>query len=305
MNPISAKVSKLSVIVLNYNAESFLKQCLLSLRFDQSSEYEVIVVDNASSDGSVAMVKQQFPEVKLVTSDINLGFAGGNNLGLKEAHGEYLLFLNPDTTVPKETIPTMLEYMESHPDVGLATCYVELATTGKIDPACHRGLPTPWASFCYFGKLEKLFPKIKLFSGYHLWYKDLSKIHEIDSPSGTFFLVRRSIIDRVGSFCEDYFMYAEDLDLSYRIKQAGYKIMFVPTVEITHFKGVSSGIKEHSQNVTTADTVTKNRSIGAFYDTMRLFYKRHLADQYPFVVNWLVYLAINIKKAIALRAKTV
>jgi len=296
---------KLSIIILNFNAESFLKQCLLSLRDHQTADYEIIVVDNDSSDGSEDMVKRQFPEIKLVTSDRNLGFAGGNNLGVKEAQGQYLLFLNPDTTVPGETIPTMLAYMEAHPDVGLATCYVELAKNGQIDPACHRGFPTPWASFCYFGKLEKLFPKIKLFSGYHLWYKDLSKTHEIDSPSGTFYLVRHHVIDQVGSFCEDYFMYAEDLDLSYRIKQAGYKIMFVPDVKIIHFKGVSSGIKEHSQNVTTANTATKIRSISAFYDTMGLFYKKHLAEKYPYVLNWLVYIAITAKKAIALRSKTV
>ena len=283
---------RLSVIILNYNTKELLKGCLKSvldsLFLIQNSE--MIVVDNGSSDGSVEMVRDKFSKVKLIVNSKNLGFAKGNNLGMKVAEGNYILLLNSDTMVEKETLPKVVKFMEENPKVGVATCRVELAD-GELDPACHRGFPTPWASLTYFFGLEKLFPKSKIFGQYHQTYKDLHTTHEIDSPSGSFYLVRRKTIDEVGLLDEDFFMYGEDLDWSFRIKQAGWKIMYVPEVKITHFKKQSG-----RENV---DLEERKRATDHFYQTMKLFYRKHYQDKYPFFVNWIMIWGINLKQQLS------
>jgi len=248
-----AKKVDLSVIILSYNTRELLRKCLKSVfksiecgvqSIDKNQpklqtqtskfSFEVIVVDNASTDGSGQMVKSNFPRVKLIENPENYGFTKGNNIGIKSSTGKYLLLLNSDTTVLPDTFKTMLDFMERNPKVGVATCRVEFPD-GTLDPACHRGFPTPWNAFTYFSRLEKLFPKTKLFGGYHLGWKDLNKIHEIDTPTGAFYLIRRRVIEKVGILDERYFMYAEDIDLSYRVKNAGWKIMFVPKTKICRY----------------------------------------------------------------------
>lgn len=313
---------ELSVIILNYNTKELLKQCLNSLLENhelriRNQEYEVIVVDNGSTDNSVEMVKEfinkhsrQFasgteslsrerkvrvphirensrkPPIKLIENRANLGFAKGNNQGIKVAKGKYVLLLNSDTVVEKDTLSVMVKFMEENPKVGVATCRVELPD-GKLDPACHRGFPTPWASLTYFLGLEKLFPKSKIFAQYHQTFKDLNTIHEIDSLTGAFYFVRHTVVNRVGLLDEDYFMYGEDLDWSYRIKQAGWKIMYLPDVKITHLKRQSG-----RENVSAEE---RKKATGYFYSTMKLFYQKHYQDKYPFFINWLMIWGINLK----------
>ncbi len=285
----------LSIIIVSYNTREYLKISLLSLtQALQKSQLksEIFVVDNASQDASKKMVATKFPDVHLLANKENIGYAKANNLAMRQARGKYILLLNSDTKVPRKTLGHMVNFMEANPLVGVSTCKVKLAN-GWLDPACHRGFPTPWASLCYFLGLERLFPKIKLFSGYHLYYLDLSTTHEIDSAVGAFYLVRKSVVNQVGLLDEDFFMYGEDLDWSYRIKQAGWKIMFVPDISITHYKkssGRESGNRE-----------ARVKSTAAFYDTMKIFYKKHLVKRYPRSVMWLTFLFIDMAKLFALR----
>ena len=180
------KHADVSIIIVNYNACEFLKRCIASLFDAISSEitYEVIIVDNASTDGSVEMVRKEFPKsVTLIDSKENLGFSKGNNLGIRHAKGRYLLFLNPDTEMQRKTLERMVSFMDSQKDVGAATCFVRLAD-GSIDDGSHRGFPTPWNAFTYFSGIAKLFPKSQFLNGYNLGWRDLDTVHEIDALVG-------------------------------------------------------------------------------------------------------------------------
>ena len=281
---------KLSIIIVNYNTKEYLRQALQSIK--QSTDQldkEVIVVDNASTDDSLNLVKHNFPWVKLIASPQNLGYAAANNLGLKQASSEYILFLNSDTEILPDTLSIMIDFMDQHKDVGVSTCRVELPT-GQIDPASHRGFPTPWAALTYFTGLETAFPKLRLFGQYHQGWQDLSMIHEIDSPAGAFFLTRKQILDAIGSFDDRFFMYAEDLDLALRIKQAGWKVMYVPTTKIIHHKKKSG---RHS-----ADPHLRRTTSQHFFTTMKLFYDKHYKNRYPFIVRWLVLIGIRLIRSI-------
>ena len=293
----------LSIIIVNYNVKDLLRDCLQSLRpliVNSEPLIEVFVVDNASKDGSVEMVGQEFPQVKLIASEKNLGFAKANNLALRQAQGRLLLFLNPDTTVPAETLPEMIKLMEENPKVGVATCFIELAS-GGMDPDCHRGFPTPWASFCHFSGLVKIFPRSKIFGQYHQTWKDLRQTHEVDSCCGAFMLVRREAMDGVGVWDEDFFFYGEDLDWCYRFREKGWKVVFYPHVKIIHHKGASSGMKKSSQEVTTASVDSKRRARKASTDAMRLFYNKHYRQKYPAPITWLVLGGIKLMEKIRLR----
>src|SRR3989338_11396470 len=290
----------LSIIIVSYNTKDFLKKCIESIQDGIGSKlkYEIIVVDNASSDGTVEEIKS-FDKLrtrfKFIANDKNLGFSKANNIGVKHATGEYLLFLNPDTIINPETLETMIDFMDKNKDAGAATCKVVLPN-GEIDDSSHRGFPTPWNAFCYFSGLTKLFPHSKLFSGYTMGWKDLSTIHEIDACGGAVMLVRRKAGDDVKWWDEDYFFYGEDLDFCYRLKQKGWKIFYYSNVSILHYKGVSSGIKDISKDRTTANKETRNRASKARFDAMRIFYKKHYEKKYPRFVSWLVHKGIDIKE---------
>ncbi len=297
---------KLSVIIINYNCRDLLLICLEKLTefIRESKDYEVFVVDNNSRDGSAKALAEKFPWVNLITNNENLGFARANNQALKLAKGEYILLLNPDTEVPPETLEKVLRYMDERQDIGGLTCRVELAD-GSLDPACHRGFPTPWASISYFLGLERLFPKSKIFGRYHMTWENLKKPHEIDSPSGCFFLFRREVLERVGYLDEDYFLYGEDVDFAFRMKKAGYKIIFYPEVKIIHYKGVSSGVKKSSAAVTTADENTRRLAIRSFYQANWLFYQKHFASRYPFFLNWLFRFGVWLLEKKSLLSKRI
>ncbi|MBI4999286.1 glycosyltransferase, partial [Candidatus Gottesmanbacteria bacterium] len=238
------------------------------------------------------LIRQRGEEnFKLIKNKKNLGFAAGNNIGIKASSGKYILLLNSDTIVFPDTLVSMYRYMDTHPEVGVATCRVEFPD-GQLDPACHRGFPTPWASLTYFLGLERLFPKSKIFGRYHLGFLPMDKLHEIDSPTGAFYLVRQEIIDKVGFLDEDYFMYGEDLDWSYRIRQAGWKIMYYPYVKIIHLKKQSGRVGENPE--------VRKQATCHFYETMKIFYKKHYKAEYPGVVTVLILLAIEVKKRLDL-----
>jgi GT2 family glycosyltransferase len=288
----------LSIIILNYNTAAFLRNCLASIADAgiQNLTYEVIIVDNASTDDSVAIVKKEFPAVTLIVNEKNLGFSAGNNVGVRKASGRYVLFLNSDTLLEKNTLETLVSFMDQRKDAGAATCFVRLPD-GRLDDAAHRGFPTPLNAFFHFSKIASLFPRSTFFNGYHMGWCRLSETHTIDALAGAFMLVRREAGEQAGWWDEDYFFYGEDLDFCYELKQKGWHIYFVPSVTILHYKGVSGGLKEISQKITTASDATKKRSKKARFDAMRIFYQKHYMKQYPKIVTWLVF------QGIALRSK--
>lgn len=285
-----AKKLDLSIIIVNYNTKVLLRQCLRSLM----SNFEIIVVDNGSKDGSPEMVEKEFPKAKLIKNKENLGFANGNNQALRRAQGKYILFLNSDTVVPKKTIASLLSYLDEHPRVGVVTPRLELRN-GKVDLDCHRGFPTPWASFCYFTGLEKLFPRSRLFGRYHQTWKDLFTIHEMDACCGAFLLTRKKVLKEVGGFDESYFFYGEDLDLCFRIKQKGWKIVYHPKLSAIHYKGTSSGLREETRDISQVDRETRLKVARASTEAMRIFYNKFYREKYPFWVTSFVLLGIKIK----------
>ncbi len=285
----------LGVSIVNFNSGDYLTNCLNSLIKSRVS-LNIWVVDNNSEDDSLEKARKKFPKINYIENKENIGFGRAHNIALKKIQDEYILILNPDTEVGRDVLPELLEYMEKHPDVGAMTCKIVLEN-GKLDWASHRGLPTPLAAFKYYF--------LKDDSLYHLSTKDMEEVHEVDAVSGSFLLTRKSVLDKVGLFDEDYFMYAEDIDLCYRIKEAGKKVIYYPKVSIIHHKGVSSGLKAHSQHVSTASLETRRRSLNAFYETMKIFYKKHLARRYPFFINWLVFFGIDLKWALAKRKLSV
>jgi len=292
---------RLSVVIVNYGLPDDVAPCLESLAADRTHGlFEVILVDNATPGFDDRSFRSRFPWVRLVSSRQNRGFASGCNLGIDRSSTEYVLLLNPDTRVPAGTLSSMLEYLDASSDVGAATCRVNLAD-GNLDPACHRGFPTPWASLTYLLRLERLFPRSRLLGQYHMTWLPLDQIHEIDSPSGCFFLVRRKAIEQVGHLDEEYFMYGEDLDWAKRIKSAGWKIVFNPGVCIVHLKGMVSGIKESSSDRSTSSLADRQRAYHAFYDAMRIFYRKHYQSRNPFFVTWLVMLATSFRERLGAR----
>lgn len=287
----------LSIVIVNFNSGNFLVECLNSLdQVEDEANLKIWVVDNASSDDSIAKARKIYPQVNYLLNKENLGFGKANNLALKQIKNEYILVFNPDCQVMSGTLKFMLNFMEKNPEVGAATCKVEKAD-GSLDWASHRGWPTPEAAFKYYFLNDE--------SLYHLADRPMEKTHEIDALSGAFLFTRKSVLDKVGLFDEDYWLYAEDLDLCFRIKQAGWKIMYVPEIKVLHLKGVISGLKKHSQAISTATIESRLRAFNSFYETMKIFYRKHLAKNYPFFINWLVYLGINLKWALAKRNLTV
>jgi GT2 family glycosyltransferase len=282
----------LTVIILNFNTSELLKKALFSLKKTADINLRTIVVDNASRDDSVAMVKKNFPEIKLIESKKNLGFAGGNNLALSFIDSRYVLFLNPDTEVPADTLGQMVRFMDDNPGVGISTCRVDLKS-GGLDKDCHRGFPTPWAALTHFSGLGKIFPKSRLFNQYYLGYLDLKTTHEIDSVAGAFLLVRKEAADKLGYWDERFFFYGEDLDFCYRYKEAGWKVVYHPSVNILHYKGAASGIRKESRELVKTDLETKKKVAFQSVEAMRLFYKKHYWEKYPWILNQMIFLSLK------------
>ena len=292
----------LSIIIVSYNTKDFIEECLESIKATSKGfDYEIIVVDNASEDNSLEMLKTKFPDVIVVKNQENVGFSKANNLGVEKSKGRYVLFLNPDTVVYEDALLNMVKFMDEHTKAGAATCKLVMPN-GKLDDAAHRGFPNPWNSFSYFSGLSKLFPKSKLFGGYNLGWLDISKTHEIDACAGAFMMIRRQAGEQIGWWDEDYFFYGEDLEFCFRLKEIGWKIYFVPSISALHYKGVSGGIKKVSKEITTANLETKKRATNWRFSAMKIFYRKHYQGKYPFILNWFVILGINLKHWISLRS---
>ncbi|MEK7748968.1 MAG: glycosyltransferase family 2 protein, partial [Bacteroidota bacterium] len=231
---------QLSIIIVNYNVRDFLHHALISLRkATKGIRSEIVVVDNASDDGSTEMLRRRFPNVTLIASKQNLGFARANNLALKRARGAFLLLINPDTVVQEDTLRAMLEFFKNTPEAGLAGCKI-LNPDGTFQLACRRSFPTPWVAFTKIFGLSRLFPRSSWFGKYNLTYLSPEETYEVDAVSGSFMMLRKEVFEKVGGLDEEFFMYGEDLDWCYRIQQSGWKIYYAPLTQIIHYKGEST-----------------------------------------------------------------
>lgn len=266
----------LSIVVLSYKSKFHLSVLIPSIYNSQTRfSYEVIVVDNDSKDGTAEFVESleaKYQRLKIIRN-INNGFAAGNNVGIKQAAGRYILLLNPDTEVQKDTFEVMLNFMEAHPEVGMSGCKLVKAD-GKLDLACRRRFPNPWNSF------KRLF----LFSNKDYNYSDLDENleMEVDSLVGAFILTRKNVIDKIGLLDEQFFMYGEDLDWCWRCKEAGFKVWYYPKTFIYHYKG------ESSKKVAF-------KALRWFHNSMWIFYKKHYFNKYSRIFSVLVYLGIYFR----------
>ncbi|OGJ38647.1 MAG: hypothetical protein A2383_00180 [Candidatus Pacebacteria bacterium RIFOXYB1_FULL_39_46] len=287
------KKADLNIILLNYNAQFWLKKTLTSLKkfYLNKTKYqvEVTVVDNDSTDGSPVMVAKEFRWAKLIKSGGNIGFSAGNNLALKQSTARYTMLLNSDTEFHHgSNLDILIDYLDENPQVGIITPRVELPN-GSLDQASHRGEPTPWAALTYFSGLAKIFPKSSLFGRYHLTFKNLNEIHEIDCCSGAAMIFpTKFMLEKVGLLDERFFMYAEDLDWCHRFREAGKKIIYHPGVQLTHHK-YKSGIKSSSSRFS-------KKIHNMFYDTMLLYYDKWYAAKYPKFFRTLLRYFLFIKK---------
>lgn len=276
-----------SIVIVNFNTKQLTIDAIHSVFQSKTNfSYEIILVDNNSSDGSIATFHQEFPNITIIENKENVGFAKANNQAIRIANGRYILLLNSDTIVQKDTLQVMLNFMENHPKVGASGCKVVLPD-GLLDKACRRGFPTPQASFYHFSGLAKLFPDNPRFNQYQLGHLDSGKDYSVDCLVGAFMLLRREVIEQVGLLDEEFFMYGEDIDWCYRIKEAGWDNYYYPYTSIIHYKGASSRRKAF-------------KIIYEFHRAMILFHRKHFAKNYPFFVNWIIYFAVALKFLAAL-----
>jgi len=283
----------LSIVIVNYNGQEWLAKLLPSLYdfYFQKTKFKVetIVVDNASTDNSVPFI-QTFKWVQLLKTGHNGGFAFGNNFALKNIQSRYVMLLNSDTEFFSKgsDLDVLIEYMDRYSQTGIITPRVEISE-GVMDKACHRGEPDLWTSFTYFIGLAKLFPKSEIFGRYHQTYKNLQEIHTMDVCSGAAMLVRCSAMKEVGLLDERFFMYAEDVDWCKRFREAGYLVVYNPTIKILHHK-YKSGIQNSNSTI-------QSKSQYWFYDTMLQYYDKHYQNHYPKVFRLLLKTYISIKKS--------
>ncbi len=287
---------ELSIIIVNYNTRDLLDDCLESLYAAErpSGGMEIIVVDNASGDGSQAMARQKYPDARLIASQENLGFARANNRGAAVAQGQYLLFLNSDTKVEPRALVEPLGYLKAHPQTGAITVHL-VYPDGRRDPDNHRGFPTPWNSLCHFSGLGRLFPRSPRLNGYFQAYRDFSQTHAIDVIAGSFMMMPAAVCRELGGWDETYFFYGEDIDLCYRLRQAGYVIIYYPHVRVLHYKGASSGLRKESAEIARPPKATRVKVAKESVRAMRLFYEKFYSQKYPRWLTALVLAGIELR----------
>lgn len=281
-----------SIIIVNYNVKYFLEQCLHSVkRGSEGLEVEVIVVDNCSADDSLAYLQPRFPDVRFISNRSNLGFSRACNLGLQEARGAYILFLNPDTLLAEDTLHACIGFFEQRADAGAVGVRM-IDGSGKFLKESKRAFPAPLTSLFKLFGLSRIFPHSRLFSRYHLGHLDAREDHEVDVLAGAFILVRKTVLDAVGAFDEAFFMYGEDVDLSYRIQKGGYKNYYLARTEIIHFKGEST--KRGSLNY-----------VRMFYSAMSTFVKKHYGGTRATFFNAAIHFAIAVRAVLSALAKLI
>lgn len=271
---------KLSVVIVNYNVKHYLWQCLRSVFIaGRDIDMEVFVVDNNSTDGSVPYLRQHFPQVHFIENKENVGFSRANNQAIRQAKGQYVLLLNPDTIVLSNTFHDCIHWLDDTPEAG-AVGVAMYGADGRFALESRRGLPVPWTSLCKMMGLTKLFPKSRLFGRYYMQFLDEKQISRIEVISGAFNMLRRKALDEVGLLDEDFFMYGEDIDLSYRLLKGGWHNYYVPT-PILHYKGESTQRSSY-------------RYVYVFYDAMLIFINKHFRQRYHFF-TYLIQLAVHLR----------
>jgi len=279
----------ISIIIVNYKTQVLTMSCIESVYRSNMGNlaYEIVVVDNASDDGSIEAIEKAYPQARIIKNTENLGFSKANNIGIRTSEANYILLLNSDTIVEPTTIKDSVTFLERHPNAGALGCKV-LLENGQLDPSCKRSFPTPSNGLWHTLKLDQCFKKSKKFGEYNLTFVDDDKIFSIDCVMGAYMLVTRAVIEKVGLLDEDYFMYGEDVDWCYRIKQAGFQIIYYPKVKIVHYKK-ASGIEKRNPKV-----------IAAFYDSMAIFYRKHYIEKYNKILTNCVIKGTIIMKKVAL-----
>lgn len=268
---------ELTICIVTQKARAYLRDCLLSIRDNPySGGQEIVVVDNFSQDGTLDMLRGEFPEVRVIANDRNTGYTYPNNQALRAARGQYLMLLNPDTLVLPGTLETLVDFLKKHPEVGVCGPKV-LNVDGTMQKPCRRGEPRPLAILSYFLGLSALFPKSKVFGGYLLDYLPEDEIQAVDGVSGSCMLIRGAVIEKIGYLDEQFFAYQEDADFCHRTRQAGWKVYFVPTARLVHFGGRGGS------------RVQPFRSIVAWHKSYYLYYRKNLAKNYFFLLNWIYY----------------
>jgi len=282
----------LGIVIVNWNTADELERCLETVFASEGDfTYRVVVVDNDSDDGSPEMVREKFPRAELLETGDNLGYPKGNNVGLRHLgyHGigevdsdapRYAVLLNPDTEVPPTAFYEMLQFMDSRPDIGIAGPRLTLPD-GSLDKACRRGFPTPMVSFYHFSGLAKLFPDNETFGRYNMTFADPANELEVDSVVGAYLQIRKEAIEKVGLLDEIYFMYAEDIDWCYRVKQAGWKVWYYAPVTVYHVKRAASKKSAKAQF--------------EFWRAMLIFYRKYYRHTTPFIVHSIILMALLFK----------
>lgn len=282
----------LGIVIVNWNTSALLEKCLTSLYQSEGDfTYELVVVDNASTDDSAERVAERFPQAQLICSEENVGYPRGNNLGLRAlGFGEvgqtqadaprYALLLNPDTELPPTALYEMIRFMDENPEIGIAGPKLILPD-GQLDKACRRSFPTPLISFYHYSGLAKIFPNNPRFARYNMSYCDPDQSIEVDSVVGAYMQLRKEVIEQIGLLDEQFFMYGEDLDWAYRAKEKGWKVWYYASVTVYHVKRAASKQSKKAQS--------------EFYRAMLLFYRKHFEKQTSRPVHYLVLLGILLK----------
>lgn len=286
--PIASEPIEISIIVVTHNVLALLRTCLASIyASDCADRCEVFVVDNGTDD-SLTMVASEFPRAKRILGSPHIGFAAGNNLALSHARGRYILLLNPDTELPSTALSQIHAVMESHLHWGIVGPKL-LRADGSLDLACRRSFPTPWNALMKACGLARRFPNSRVTAGYNLTYLDPDASHPIDAVVGAFMFIRREALNEVGALDDTFFMYGEDLDLCYRVKQAGWQVWYWPGVAVRHHKGESTRQRP-------------GRMTFEFFRSMHVFYAKHQAQGNATVLSalvitgiWLFFLAAMLR----------
>lgn len=274
----------ISVIIVNYNVKYFVEQAVRSVQQSKCKDaIEIIIVDNASADESVDYLTRQLPGVRIIANQENIGFGRANNLALEQAKGDFVLFLNPDTIIADNVLETLAEFLRNKPIAGAAGACM-IGSNGVFAPESRRALPSPFVSFCKMSGLQTLFPKSRIFGRYYMKYLDREKKNRIDVISGACFFMRKDLAMQLHGFDTTYFMYGEDIDLSYRILKSGFQNWYLP-VKILHYKGESTSKSSY-------------RYVKTFYDAMIIFYKKHYKG-YNHILSAAIYITIFVKGVIA------
>lgn len=271
-----------SICIVTYHAKDVLRDCLQSLYENTQVPFDVIVVDNGSADGVIDLLRQEYPQVHCVQNDYNAGYTRPMNQALKLGRGRYKMQLNPDTLILPGSVESLVDFMETHPEVGISGPKV-LNRDYTLQKPCRRGDPRPWAVFTYFSGLSTLFPRSRLFGQYLVSYMDEDTTHPVAGVAGSCMLIRRKVIEQIGYLDERFFAYQEDADYCYRARQAGWQVYYAPQSHIIHYGGMGGS------------RVEPYRSIYAWHRSYFLYYRKHLAKDYFFLFNWVYYLAMALK----------